>query len=564
MTVPTSADGAVPGEAVGPLVRGLAVLRELAAAGGRRPVSELAKAAALARSTVDRVISTLDHLGYLRLDGRDAALAPPLMELGNAYLAGSRLPDLLAPLADALADELDESVTLAVPDQDGVRFIHQRTRRRAMSLTHRIGDLLPAELTAAGAVFAAEWTAGDWTRWERRRTAGPEDPGFPVLPHALESARASFRQRAADARDHGRSVDDQLVEPGLVAVAVPVRDPAGRRSCAAGVVSHTSRHTAASLAEQVLPALRRTAAAMETRLTAAPVPVEPLTGKAWDEAVPGLGPDEAFAARARAAKRELGPEFVESLARGLAVVSALGAPQPLPITAVARRTGLPRATVRRSLITLEHLGYARAEDGLFRLTPRVLELGFTCLSRLTLPQIALPHLAELTEQVHESASMSILDGDDIHYVARVPTVRIMSVTITVGTRFPAYATSMGRVLLAGLGEAERARYLARADLAPITPGTVTSPGELGRILDEVSRQGHAMVNEELEAGLRSIAVPIRDGAGRVAAAVNVSTHAARSTPEQSLTTLLSPLRRAAARIEADLHAVGRYASTSPT
>lgn len=552
MTVRSADDHAVaalPREAVGPLIRGLAVLRELAITGGRRPVSELARATALARSTVDRVISTLEHLGYARLDGRDAVLTPRLMELGNAYLAASGIPDLLAPIADALAGELDESVSLAVPDEDGVRFVHQRTRRRAMSLTYRIGDLLPAELAAAGALFAADWTAEDWARWERRRAAAPARAGFPALPHASVHAHASFRRRTSDARERGWSPDDQLIEPGLIAVAAPVRGPAGRQVCAAGVVSHTSRHTADSLARAVLPRLRETVAAMERRLAA---PAEPPAPVRADET----------AARAREAKRELGPEFVESLARGLAVLTALGRPRAATIAELADVTGLPRATVRRSLITLEPLGYVTGQDGRFRLTPRVLELGFACLSRPTLPQIAQPHLAALVEQVHESASMSVLDGDEIHYIARVPTVRIMSVTVTVGTRFPAYATSMGRVLLAGLPEDERARYLARADLAPLTPYTVTSPDRLARILTQVSREGHAMVNEELEEGLRSIAVPIHDRTGQVIAAVNVSTHAARTTPEESLATLLPPLREAAAAVEADLCTAGRYVTIS--
>ncbi|GAA2405965.1 IclR family transcriptional regulator C-terminal domain-containing protein [Streptomyces glaucosporus] len=548
MTSPTAVSraGSAPREALGPLIRGLTVLRALAAAGGRRPVSDLARATRLARATVDRVLSTLEHIGHLRLEGRDAVLAPRLMELGNAYLASSRLPDELGPLADALADELDESVSIAVPDLDGVRFVHQAPRRRAMSLTFRIGDLLPAERVAGGALFAADWTEEDWERWRLRREADPLDAGFPVLPQGYGAAHASFAERTAAAREQGWTLDDQMIEPGLVAVAVPVRDPSGRQVCGVSVVSHTSRHSAASLADAVLPPLRRTVAAMEEALKAPP------------PAAPPVG--ETPASRLRESKREIGPEFVQSLARGLTVLTALGRGRDgLTLTAVAEATGLPRATVRRSLITLEHLGYAAGSGRLFRLTPRVLELGFTPLSCLTLPQIAHPHLEALVERVHESASMCVLSGDEIQYVARVPTVRIMSVNITVGTRFPAHATSMGRVLLAGLPEPERSERLARMELAPLTRRTVTSRERLAGILAEVDRQGYAQVDDELEEGLRSIAAPVRDGSGRVVAAVNVSTHSGRAPADRSRAELLPPLLDAAAALEADLRIAGRYA-----
>lgn len=182
---------AVPAEAVTPLIRGVAVLRELTEAGGTLSPSALERATGLARSTVDRINSTLARMGYVRLDGRDVLLAPRLMELGNAYLAALRLPALLSGRADALADELDESVSLAVADRDGIRFIHQATRRRAMSLSFRIGDLLPAERTAPGALFAAEWDEPEWRAWRARRAADPRDQGFPAVPPRA----ASFRGR---------------------------------------------------------------------------------------------------------------------------------------------------------------------------------------------------------------------------------------------------------------------------------------------------------------------------------------------------------------------------------
>lgn len=267
-------ESAVPAEAVAPLIRGVGVLRELTEAGGTLSPSALERATGLARSTVDRITSTLARMGYVRLDGRDAVITPRLMELGNAYLAALRLPALLSGRADALADELDESVSLAVADRDGIRFIHQATRRRAMSLSFRIGDLLPAERTAPGPLFASEWTDADWRAWRERRAADPEDRGFPAVPpRELPAGEGEFEAKAAQAARDGWALDDQLIEPGLVAVSVPVRDPrTARIACVANVVSHTSRHTATDLCETLLPRLRATVAEMERELASTPDP----------------------------------------------------------------------------------------------------------------------------------------------------------------------------------------------------------------------------------------------------------------------------------------------------
>jgi IclR family pca regulon transcriptional regulator len=250
-------------------------------------------------------------------------------------------------------------------------------------------------------------------------------------------------------------------------------------------------------------------------------------------------------------------QFVKSLERGLAVIRALGAAGPgRTLSDVAHDTGLTRASARRFLLTLEQLGYVRSHDRRFTLTPRALDLGYAFLSSLTLPQIAQPHLRELVERVHESSSVSVLDGSDVVYVAREPTQRIMTVAIAVGTRFPAYATSMGRVLLAGLEAAALSAFLDRAELKPLTASTVRSKGDLRRELDRVRAQGWALVDQELEDGLRSIAVPIHEPGGTVAAAINLSTHASRRTARTIRSELLPPLREAADAIERDL-AAGR-------
>jgi len=248
-------------------------------------------------------------------------------------------------------------------------------------------------------------------------------------------------------------------------------------------------------------------------------------------------------------------EFVQSLERGLAVIRVFDASRPeLTLSEVAAATGVTRAAARRFLLTLADLGYVRSDGRFFSLTPRVLELGYAYLSSLSLPDVAEPHLEALVAEVNESSSVSVLDGGDIVYVARVPTSRIMTVAISVGTRFPAYATSMGRVLLSGLDAADLDAYLAGVTIERLTPHTIRSVSSLRTELDRVRAQGWALVDQELEEGLRSVAAPIRDRAGRVIAAVNVSVHASRTPVDLIRRRMVPALLAAAARIEADLPA----------
>ncbi|GIG91221.1 IclR family transcriptional regulator [Plantactinospora endophytica] len=246
-------------------------------------------------------------------------------------------------------------------------------------------------------------------------------------------------------------------------------------------------------------------------------------------------------------------EFVQSLERGLAVIRAFDADHPqLTLSEVARATGLTRAAARRFLLTLVELGYMRTDGRLFSLRARILELGYAYLSSLSLPEMAQPHMETLVAEVHESCSMSVLDGDEVVYVARVPTKRIMTVAISVGTRFPAYATSMGRVLLAAQPAAWLDNYLDTAELRPLTRRTVTDPARLRTLLNRIHSQGYAIVDQELEEGLRSLAAPIRDADGAVIAALNVSARASRGSSEVIRKELLPPLLATAKRIEEDL------------
>ncbi|UUU29484.1 helix-turn-helix domain-containing protein [Streptomyces sp. CA-210063] len=262
------------------------------------------------------------------------------------------------------------------------------------------------------------------------------------------------------------------------------------------------------------------------------------------------------------------PHFVRSFERGLAVIRAFDAEHPaLTLSEVARTCELTRAAARRFLLTLVDLGYVHTDGRLFRLTPRVLELGYAYLSSFTLADLAEPHLERLAAQVGESSSLCVLDGDDIVYVARVSAGRIMTATITVGTRFPAHVTSVGRVILAHQADEEIDARLARADLRPLTRHTLVSADRIRAELRRVRRQGYAVVDQELEEGLRSVAVPVRDRDGEVVAGVNIPVHAGRNSVESVRRDLLPQLLAAVARIEADLcvagTATGRTRAVAP-
>jgi IclR family pca regulon transcriptional regulator len=245
-------------------------------------------------------------------------------------------------------------------------------------------------------------------------------------------------------------------------------------------------------------------------------------------------------------------DFVQSLERGLAVIRAFDEDHAeLTLSDVARATDLTRAAARRFLHTLVDLGYVRTDGRLFALRPRVLELGYSYLSSMSLPEVAQPHMEALSARIHESCSVAVLDGEDIVYVARVVTRRIMTVAINVGTRFPAYATSMGRVLLAGQRDDWLDSYLEQTVLDPITPKTITDPAALRRALERIRAQGYGVVDQELEIGLRSMAVPIRGPQHAVIAAMNVSLHVSRGSVDAARREILPLMQDCAGSIETD-------------
>jgi IclR family transcriptional regulator, pca regulon regulatory protein len=249
---------------------------------------------------------------------------------------------------------------------------------------------------------------------------------------------------------------------------------------------------------------------------------------------------------------ETGPDFIEALARGLDVIRAFGPNRStMTLSEVAAATGLARPTARRMLLTLEELGYVRVAQGRFALTPRVLELGMAYIGSTNIWDIARPHMELLVGCTHESSSIAQLDGSDIVYVARVAVPKIITIAVTIGTRFPAVQTSLGKVLLAELPPDELERVLAVPSHSGIAPLWRPEAAERDRVLSEVRTRGWALSDEHLAYGIRSIAVPLLDGTNRVVAAINVSVHAAETSIETLIEKYLPMLLETAAAISSD-------------
>ena len=245
--------------------------------------------------------------------------------------------------------------------------------------------------------------------------------------------------------------------------------------------------------------------------------------------------------------------FVQSFARGLSIITCFSADNPvMTLSEIAERVNLSRAAARRFLLTLENLGYVSLDGRNFQLTAKVLDLGYGYLSSLSLPEIAQPHLEVLASRVHESASASVLDGTDIIYIARVPIRRIMSVKINIGTRMPAHATSMGRVLLAGLATPDLKAMISNLEIPKYTRNTITSKSVLLQEINKVKAQGWSINDQELEYGLRSIAVPIFNKAEEIIASINISTTAQSNSLESMEAMFLPELKLTAKKISDDL------------
>jgi IclR family pca regulon transcriptional regulator len=250
-----------------------------------------------------------------------------------------------------------------------------------------------------------------------------------------------------------------------------------------------------------------------------------------------------------------GPDYVQSLHRGLAVIRCFdSAHAAMTLSEIAVRAGLARAVARRLLLTLEHLGYARRQGRQFSLTPRILELGFSYLSSLDVALLAQPFMEQVAHAIDESCSLAVLDAHDIVYVQRVAVRKVMTITLGIGARLPAFCTSMGRVLLAGLGDEELERWLRALKAQPRTAFTLTERHALRAAVQRARSQGYAYVEQELQEGLCSLAVPVRDARGRVIAALNTGMALRAGARTHALKNVLPVLRAAARDIERSLPA----------
>ena len=525
------------------LQRGLAVIRAFDADASGLTTSDVARSVGFTRAAARRFLLTLAELGYVRVDGRVFRLTPRVLELGRGYLASLTLPELARPHLAGFVESVRESSSLAVLDGGDIVYIGQVAARRVLSVSVTVGGRDPAFATSLGRVLLAarseEWLDAYVEGLELR----------PITTWTIVD-RAVLREELRRVGRQGWSLVDQELEEGLRALAVPIRDEGGRVVAAANVALHASRWSVESIRGSLLPQLRAAVAAIERDIRDAPSQPAATPPRRQAPAAE-IGPDQEVPKQARAT------DFVQSLQRGLAVIRAFDADASgLTTSDVARSVGFTRAAARRFLLTLAELGYVRVDGRVFRLTPRVLELGRGYLASLTLPELARPHLAGFVESVRESSSLAVLDGGDIVYIGQVAARRVLSVSVTVGGRDPAFATSLGRVLLAARSEEWLDAYVEGLELRPITTWTIVDRAVLREELRRVGRQGWSLVDQELEEGLRALAVPIRDEGGRVVAAANVALHASRWSVESIRGSLLPQLRAAVAAIERDIRASG--------
>lgn len=298
-------------------------------------------------------------------------------------------------------------------------------------------------------------------------------------------------------------------------------------------------------------------AAFSTTLSAFPCAfgIQPYTSMAShapndsQDSQPSAAETQGSTGNAGTAAEKPSDSYVQSFARGLSVIRAFNAQRPAQtLTEIAQASGLTRAGARRILLTLVGLGYVEADGRLFRLTPKILDLGFAYLTSMPFWNLAEPIMEALSQQVHESCSVSVLDGTEIVYVLRVPARKIMTINLSIGSRLPAYCSSMGRVLLAGLSDQELDRVLHASDLRKRTQRTVTDIEELKAIIARIRAQGWAQNDQELEEGLVSLSAPIRNRAGQVIAAMNISGQANRTSAEEMVRRFLPPLLEASEKI----------------
>jgi IclR family pca regulon transcriptional regulator len=506
------------------LERGIAVMRVFDRDRPEITRSDAAEATGLSRAAARRFLLTLADLSYVRSDGRSFRLTPGVLRLGYAYLSSHPLVQMSQTHCEALALGARETACVWVLDRDDTVCVVHVPAARIMTVSVSVGTRSAARPTAAGQVLLA----GQADR--------PGDGGA------------------------GWVIADDDPGQGIRTIAVPVRDRTGRCIAAVGLCVHADRASAAALRRDLLTPLTETARRIEADLSAQPASAGRRGGSqlpADPEAASGVVAAPLAKGIAAHPGSPSGAHFIQSLERGLTVIRAfIGGPPQLTLSQVSQATGLTRAAARRFLLTLRDLGYIQAEARQFELTARVLELGHAYLSGLSLTEVAEPRLEQFVADMGESSSVAILDGYAVVYLTRVAASRVGALSISVGTRLPAWVTAMGRVLLAELPPAALDSHLAGLELRRMARRTLTDKAQLRQEIERARGQGWALVDGELEDGLLALAVPVRNRNGDVVAAVSVSAAAASDLAEAMRLRLLPPLLETASLIEADLRVAG--------
>lgn len=522
--MPTAAElAATDPDYVDSLERGLSVLKAFSEQEEALSVGDVASLAGITRTAARRFALTLEYLGYASQTAEGYRLTPGVLAIGDAYLRSNPLPDAAHPHLDELVQTVGETASLTVLHKRRVYYAARVAADRIVTANITVGASVAAHSTATGRVLLGSLAPDDL---EDYLSSIEPSPGFD--PDYV-------RERIEEARTSGLAVADQELTPGIRSVAVPLHDPKGRIVAALNIAAHATRVDAAVLKNDFVPLLQ--SAAQRTAATLWPSSVTASVGPA---PAPSSAPAQA---------RTRPSDVIQSLERGLCILTAFDEGRPaMNLAQIAARCGLPRSAARRFVLTLASLGYLEQQGRSYAPTPRVLELGYSLLPRLSLADVARPRLEALARKLGASVSVGVLDGMDLRYVARASAPSPLIVNIRPGTRVPAERTAMGQVLLsllppAALEEAKRSagRDAAANDLA-----------DLDITLTAVREQGWSYVDQLLEAGIRAVAVPLRNRRGEVVAAMSASVHEATTPGVDMTNNFLPALRDTASEFITDL------------
>ncbi|RKO20409.1 hypothetical protein D7Z96_18715 [Pseudarthrobacter phenanthrenivorans] len=504
------------------LERGLSVLRAFSAREEALSVADVASLVGITRTAARRFALTLEYLGYAGLSAEGYRLAPGVLAIGDAYLRSNPLPDAAYPHLKELVREVGETASLTVLHQRRVYYAARVAADRIVTANITVGTSIAAHSTATGRVLL-----GGLAPAELEEYLSSIEPGPGVDPDYV-------RDRIEGARQRGWTMADQELTPGIRSVAVPLYDPDGRIIAALNIAAHATRVDARVLETDFVPLLQSAA----QRTAAALRPAS------------GGSPRGVLAPTAASGRAEVRPsDVIQSVERGLCILTAFDESHPaMNLAQLSERCQLPRSAARRFVLTLASLGYLEQQGRNYAPTPLVLELGYSLLSRLSLADVAKPRLEALARRLGASVSIGVLDGKDVRYVARASAPSPLIVNIRPGTRVPAERTAMGQVLLSLLPTDALKEIRDYSGRDTETNGLEN----LDDTLATVRQQGWSYVDQLLEAGIRAVAVPLRNRRGEVVAAMSAAVHEA-TTPDRDMTkNFLPALSGAASEFVTDL------------